>query len=941
MTRRAVPVIAPLLGMASAQAQTSYRYYRFEPMELNLAGTTIQLSEFQFVRDGQALNLIADNVDLSPKPTYGQDGSDVDLVPVTVTGGQNSATSNEGAVKIVDGLVSTKWLTSITANDGDARYLYFDFGTPIEIDGYNFATGGDTLTYPNRNPVSWKLEGSNDASEWTILDRRIDYPTTTENSTFEAGFTASGTFPPSIWAFELETDQAMIVRDGEKVRLFWDTYDEDLGDPDLVEIEPAVSSGTLEPYESDFEIVPPAGEDTVYTLTASNSGGSTSKTLTVRSVAGGSASYPYFRFTPMATRSGGSRMELSEFRFFHEGSALNLSASNAVPAQETGSNGSDIDLISVVVTNPGGTFEPNETLGAVRLVDGFTNDKPTGDGVTTSRFMDASGGAVVFAFESAVTIDGYQFATTDGNTNTDPVRWVLEGSVDGSEWTLVDNVTAFDYPTTEDRDADTQEFPLPGASLKPSVDAVPAVVWTGTELGEYGTAVNWSTGSVPGEYDAVEIGAGEASTSGNLTRSARTMVHDTGVLSVNGRLINRGLFVMSGGELYQSGNYFLVGSSGVGTFVHTGGTVHSTHDRGWFLSDGSSDGGSRYLMSGTAVLEVTSTGNGSSNALYNVHLGRGGEGDSFEVSGGTATFTSTADNHVRLSKGVLVEVSGGSATFTDYTTFIVGYDGTGGNFLHVAGGELHLPGTALQVGGGAEGSVLLESGELTTDQTIALGVGSSQGVFTMTGGHLQAADLTSTELGVFQFQGGVMVLDGDRTSLLSESWFEAISGTEANYDSTTNTTTFVVGDGSSNPFTVWAESFGMGSGSAEGDPDGDGVANIVEFGLNGNPAATSSRGILRLLSDANGGGTVLTAAIRKGAVFSADGGALISAIDGITYRIEGSMNLSDWSLEVIERTPAVTTDMADPDAAWELRSFGFAEAPATGFLRVTVVETTP
>ncbi|GAA5482337.1 discoidin domain-containing protein [Haloferula sargassicola] len=931
---RPAVLLLPLLGLTSLQAEAAYRYYRFDPFALAQGGTVIQLSEFQFFHNGSMLNLVADNLELSPKPAVGQDGTNTDMVPVIVTGGERATTDGEGALKIVDGSTSTKWLTSITADGGAARYLSFDFGSEVEIDGYNFATGGDTATFPNRNPISWRLEGSNDGTTWTILDRQLDYPTVAANSTFESGFTATGTFAPSIWAFELEPDSPLIVRDGEPVYFTWDTWDEDLDYPDEISIAPSISSQPLDTVDFDVAVRPPADADTTYTLTATKGGLSATRSLVVRSVVGGSASHPFYRFTPIATRNRVGEVQMSEFRFFHQGAALNLTAANAVPAQVTGSNGTDIDLVPVTVTNPGGSNDPNADNGAVRLVDGYTSEMPGGEGFVPSRFADAGGRPVVFEFNEAVTIDGYQFATTDGSINSDPVRWILEGSDDGTSWTLIDNVTAFDYPVTETRNADTQAFPLPGSSLKQDIVTVPPFTWT-AETGDYATAANWSTGTVPGELDPVEIATGAATLNANLTRTATTAVSGEGSLTVNGRLINRGTLTVSGGTLTQAGNYFLVGSGGVGTLFHTGGRIVSTHDRGWFLSDNEAGAGSRYLMSGSAVLEVNSTGEG--NTLYNVHLGKGGDGDLFRITGGSATFTSTADNNVWLSRASTFLVAGGTVNVVDYSSFTVGHEGTGGNLLHVTGGTLDLGSTPLRVGEGTDGAVVLEGGSLLCDQSVTVGTETAGGSFTMSGGTLEAADLTAGAMGTFEFTGGVITLQGDKSGLPGESWFTAVAGTQAVYSPGSDTTTISVGDGTPSEFAAWAASFSLTGALAEEDADHDGIANIVEFGLNGSPVTAASRGIHQVVKDGNEG--VLTAAIRQGAVFSADGTSLVAEIDGVRYRVEASTNLVDWSAQVVEVVPAASDGVATPDGAWELRSFRLDGGGANGFIRIRISET--
>ncbi len=126
----------------------SFRWFRFTATRLrDVFGTAIQLSEFEFLNDGTPI--------------------DASAVSVTNEGGDNP--EGEDVENLVDGDVATKWL------DGANQPVVFDFGAPVTIDGYRFTTGNDA---PERDPVRWVLEGSDDGETWTVIDRTIgDHPT--------------------------------------------------------------------------------------------------------------------------------------------------------------------------------------------------------------------------------------------------------------------------------------------------------------------------------------------------------------------------------------------------------------------------------------------------------------------------------------------------------------------------------------------------------------------------------------------------------------------------------------------------------------------------------------------------------------------------------------------------------------------------------------------
>ncbi len=927
---------ATLAGLFSsqAQAQVSYQHYRFEPVALYAGGGTIQLSEFAFSNNETRLNLIAANPELETPPANGQNGTSIDTVPVVVTGGSRPVTDNEGALKIIDGSLGTKWLSGISGGEFDSRFLHFDFAAPTPVDSYTFATGGDTATFPNRNPVSWNMWGRNsEEEEWILIDRVINHPSIPTNSTFQQDFPLTGHFPPEAPVFTLSHGAEVIIRDGGTTAFDWYVIDDILGEPDSLTIDPPIGAPNLEVAEFFHPVTPPAGADTVYTLTATKNGLSSSTELTVRSVAGGTANHQFYRFTPVAARRNLDGYQLSEFAFFHNNEELNLLAVNN-PGQFLGSTGTEDNLRFVVVTNPGGSVPADAPEGAVQLVDGNT----------ATKFLDRRSQPVIFGFEEPVAIDSYRFTTANDNESRDPVRWTLEGSDDGETWTLIDNVTAFPYPTTDHRHEHSQIFPLPGPSLKEEIHHIPVFHWNGELSQNYAIAYNWSPGSTPDTGDEVIITEGAAVHGGNLERLGKTTLSGEGALTVNGRLLNRGEFSIEGGTLTQNGEYFIAGINLPGTIRHSAGTVNSTHSRGWFLSDNAVASGSRYLLSGTGILNVTSTGNGNTGPgiggtlLHNVHLGKAGTDDVLEISGGQANFTSTNNNFVLLSRTATMRISGGESLFRDYTGFIVGFEGAGGNLLEISGGSVSLTGTPLIVGSTSSGSVVLSGGHLTLDGTVSLGQSNADGVFTISGGTLTAADIVSGPRGALHFQGGEILLAGDRRSILEASWFHAAEGTSALYIPGEDQTIISVGDVSETPFSIWAANSGLpedkrGPGD---DPDRDGIPNILEFALAGLPDDGSSPGTSSAIPTE--GGMVLTIAVRNNASFAPDSGRLAAIVDGIRYEVQGSLDLATWDAGVEALDTVVPGDLSEPGEGWELRSFRLTGDHTQGFLRVQVTE---
>jgi hypothetical protein len=85
------------------------------------------------------------------------------LAGATATNPGGSNPAGQGPDNAMDGDLESKWY------DSNRGALLLDFGAPVRVDGYSWATADDQ---PTRDPVRWRLEGSNNGSDWTLLDDR-------------------------------------------------------------------------------------------------------------------------------------------------------------------------------------------------------------------------------------------------------------------------------------------------------------------------------------------------------------------------------------------------------------------------------------------------------------------------------------------------------------------------------------------------------------------------------------------------------------------------------------------------------------------------------------------------------------------------------------------------------------------------------------------------
>lgn len=240
-------------------------------------------------------------------------------------------------------------------------------------------------------------------------------------SSITAEMVASG--PVDIIQFGADTQ---ISRQGADVNLQWQ-----VNFADTVSIAPGVG---VVASNGNAPLDPPIG-DTTYVLTATAGTDTKQASTTVRSVAGGAINYRYLRYKTLKTRSGGIPTQLSDFNFFFEGN----------------------QVVPVAVENPGNA-SPGEYEDANKVIDLDA----------TTKWLDYAGAPLIFDFgETPPSIDNYAMISANDEPGRDPLMWSIEGSDDGIIWTLVENVTAFDYGFPLERQIETFFIPFPGSSLFP------------------------------------------------------------------------------------------------------------------------------------------------------------------------------------------------------------------------------------------------------------------------------------------------------------------------------------------------------------------------------------------------------------------------------------------------------------------------------------------
>lgn len=135
----------------------TYRYYNLVITKLqNGSNGTLQFSEFDIL-----------------------DATGSDVEDLTIYDGTEATVAHHNWPDAADNATSTKYCSGFNGY----AYFLFDAGSNVVPTGYRITTANDNQRYPDRNPGSWKLYGSNqklsdpDDASWVLLDEQVDNQT--------------------------------------------------------------------------------------------------------------------------------------------------------------------------------------------------------------------------------------------------------------------------------------------------------------------------------------------------------------------------------------------------------------------------------------------------------------------------------------------------------------------------------------------------------------------------------------------------------------------------------------------------------------------------------------------------------------------------------------------------------------------------------------------
>ncbi len=406
-------------------------------------------------------------------------------------------------------------------------------------------------------------------------------------------------------------------------------------------------------------------------------------------------------------------------------------------------------------------------------------------------------------------------------------------------------------------------------------------------------------------------------------------------------------------ELWDNSTFGFVGD----VFVNVGQQVHAigfeldfnpgstlSLRNGTYRCTNSTDfgGTTTVILAGQSILQITGTANfenGSSTTLN----------DNLRLNNTLTTIQVGADF---TGSGALINPATRTLRFLD------GVVSTDFNALVQNEGVLQLgtAGTDAQVAGGdyqqtATGSLQIDLGGIALnafDRLNLTGAASLTGALNVSliGGYVPVAGHT---FNILTATGGI---SGTFNAFSQPAGMPAGLGFKINYSAFIVQLEVVT----LTPYEIWINSFASITNPADrlkgANPDNDGLNNQDEFALDGNPASgvASGKTVVKIAPVAGNNALTLTFPVRSGTVVDpADpaGGelGLIKVADAVSYRIQASDQLTNWTLTVAEVIGADATEiqvgLPALNAGWIYRSFR-SPGPVAGdpreFMRIVIGE---
>ncbi|RYD23669.1 MAG: hypothetical protein EOP88_03330 [Verrucomicrobiaceae bacterium] len=474
----------------------------------------------------------------------------------------------------------------------------------------------------------------------------------------------------------------------------------------------------------------------------------------------------------------------------------------------------------------------------------------------------------------------------------------------------------------------------------------------GTVNQEAGT-INVGTNVILGENGkgTVNLSGGQfnANTTGTVNFVVGNVGGGQGTLNVSGtadlRLMNNASLRVGNTSSTQNNTVTQTGGN-VTFYSNNGTTVGGTG--AVVLGLGTSTGLNTYeLAGGTLTTGAVRSEASTSKLILN--------GGTLKAAADNATFVSTLTSVEVGNGGAVIDSNAHNVTVVNALT----QSGNGGlvkngaGVLTLAGANTYIGNTVINAGGvtladDAQLRFLLGANGVTNSIS-GTGAATLNGDFNIVTTGAAVANGNSWTL----VAGPVNETYGASFSVIgfSESgnvWTKVDGGNTWTFSEATGVLTLTTG-GVVDPYATWTNTYFPGVTDQNiigrnADPDGDGSSNALEFALGGVPnSGANGPKVYSIQADSSDGGTekelLLTIAVRAATPAFSVGTSPSAAKDGVTYTIQGSLDLTGFNTGVTAVDVVAPATAPTPPTGYEYRTFslnGSNNLTGKGFLRVRV-----
>lgn len=453
-----------------------------------------------------------------------------------------------------------------------------------------------------------------------------------------------------------------------------------------------------------------------------------------------------------------------------------------------------------------------------------------------------------------------------------------------------------------------------------------------------GEALTLATGTTNGARATLRAGAASGNSAtwgGDIALSGTQLAQfsgGAGQLILNGNVT--GSITGTGALNFREGDTFAVGGT-INGLIHIGTTtveINASNPATNYIFNQANTWGATKISQGTLRLGITNaapqttvmtigiTGSLRLNGFNQTVAGLIGVAGASVYNSSATTATLTVNNSADCAYAGLLGISGGTTIQNNF-----GLTKSGAGTLTLSGSNSYTGNTFVSAG-----TLVLTAPALANSSTLTIA------------------------------SGAVLNLPTDGTDIVGALVINGSPKPGGVYDSVTSGGAITgagkiqVGASVSSAFDTWINTYLAQLPNAAdrlptADPDHDGIPNILEFALNGNPSSASATGaITSLIQNSSAPATnelTLVCAVRDGATFASGvNGIQTATTAGITYTIEGSPDLVFPEAAVSHTGPSDTAlataglpDLTGTD--WEYHTFKLDASEGLsgkGFLRLKV-----